>query len=254
MRQVGGMTEPFKLIPEKGNHDIFVFGDHASNQIPSELNNLGLSGEDLTRHIAWDIGTETVIRQLCEHFGCVGQLAGFSRLVIDPNRGTDAIDLVPEISDGTKIPGNSNLSAKDVQQRIERYYQPYHNQVNATLKALGNPFVIYIHSFTPHPHTGEKRSMDFGLLVKHDPSSAEVLRQNLVELPQNFTVEVNEPYSAEYYNHTMDTHVTSPALRHLAIEIRQDHIDTEEKARQIAALLADCIEPIINGTVSPLST
>ena len=248
------MTEAYKLIPHEGNCDIFVFGDHASNDIPAEFNNLGLRGEDLTRHIAWDIGTETVIRHLCEHFECAGQLAGFSRLLIDPNRGTNASDLVPEVSDGTPIPGNTNLSIADIQHRIDNYYLPYHNQVSATLRTLKKPFVIYIHSFTPHPLTGENRSMDFGLLVKHDPNSAEVLRQNLTNLPHNFTVEVNQPYSAEYYNHTMDTHVTEPTLRHLAIEIRQDHIDTEEKARHIAALLADCIEPVINGSVTLHST
>lgn len=254
MRQVGGMTEAFKLIPDEGNRDIFVFGDHASKYIPPELDNLGLNGEDLTRHIAWDIGTEVVIRQLCEHFKCAGQLAAFSRLVIDPNRDASAEDLVPEVSDGTVIPGNRNLSAADLQHRIENYHQPYHNQVSETLRSLEQPFVIYIHSFTPRPHKGENRSMDFGLLVKHDPGSADILRENLLTLPQNFTVEVNQPYSAEYYNHTMDTHVVRPALRHLAIEIRQDHIDTEDKARQIAALLADCIEPVISRSVTPHST
>ena len=254
MRQVGGMTEAYKLIPGAGNRDVFVFGDHASNHIPPELNNLGLSGADLTRHIAWDIGTETVIRHLCEHFKCAGQLAGFSRLLIDPNRETSAADLVPEVSDGTVIPGNADLSAADIQRRIENYHQPYHNQVSQTLKRLNQPFVIYIHSFTPRPHKGESRSMDFGLLVKHDPDSAAVLQENLLNMPQNFTVEVNQPYSAEYYNYTMDTHVARPALRHLAIEIRQDHIDTEEKARHIAALLADCIEPIIDQAVTPHST
>lgn len=248
------MTEAYQIIPERGNRDIFVFGDHASNLIPPEFENLGLQAEDLARHIAWDIGTETVIQSLCERFKCPGQMAGFSRLLIDPNRDTGAVDVVPEVSDGTTIPGNQNLTAGDIQRRIDGYYQPYHDQVSTTLKRLKNPFVIYIHSFTPKPATGEARSMDFGLLVKHDPNSAEQLRQNLLGLSENFTVEVNQPYSAEYFNHTMDTHVSSPALRHLAIEIRQDHINTEEKARHIAALLADCIDPIIKGTVSPLST
>ena len=74
------MSQAFNTIKATKDAPVFIFGDHASRHIPSEYDNLGLSGEDLTRHIAWDIGTETVIRHLCEHFGCGGQLAVVSRL------------------------------------------------------------------------------------------------------------------------------------------------------------------------------
>jgi len=250
---MGGMTEPFKLIPDQGNRDIFVFGDHASNYIPPELENLGLRDADMIRHIALDIGTATVIRSLCAHFKCPGQLAGFSRLLIDPNRDTSASDLIPESSDGTSIPGNQALEPTDKQHRIDRFYQPYHDQIGQTLDRLASPFVIYIHSFTPKPKTGQARRMDFGLLMKHDPESAVRLRKAFKRANPEFKIEVNQPYSAEQYNHTMDTHVAPRILRHLAIEIRQDHIDSEEKALKIAAILAERIGPIIENAVSPNS-
>jgi len=57
---------------------------------------------------------------------------------------------------------------------------------------------------------------------------------------------MNEPYSAHDLNHTIDANVASRGLRHLAIEIRQDHIETEEKARDIASVLAGRLAPIVN--------
>ena len=55
------MSEAYHSIAATKNVPLFIFGDHASKHIPEEYNNLGLSGDDLTRHIAWDIGTETCL-------------------------------------------------------------------------------------------------------------------------------------------------------------------------------------------------
>ena len=55
------MSEPFHIIPAVSETPLFFFGDHASRHIPARYDNLGLSGDDLTRHIAWDIGTEAVL-------------------------------------------------------------------------------------------------------------------------------------------------------------------------------------------------
>ena len=104
------MTLAFHKIAAAKETPLFVFGDHASKHIPDEYDNLGLSGDDLTRHIAWDIGTETIVRELCTHFGCGGQVAGVSRLVIDLNRDVEMRGLIPASSDGSKIPGNEDLS------------------------------------------------------------------------------------------------------------------------------------------------
>ena len=54
------MSEAFHIIPAVKDTPVFIFGDHASKHIPDEFNDLGLQGDDLTRHIAWDIGSQTV--------------------------------------------------------------------------------------------------------------------------------------------------------------------------------------------------
>jgi len=46
-------------------------------------------------------------------------------------------------------------------------------------------------------------------------------------------------------NHTIDANIAPRGLRHLAIELRQDHIDTDEKAQNMARVLAVTLEPLL---------
>jgi len=247
-------AKSFETIADKTRQDVFIFGDHASNHIPGEFDNLGLSGEDLTRHIAWDIGTERIIRRLCEKIGCAGQLAAVSRLVIDLNRDVSSDSLIPEMTDATTVPGNSGLSELERQKRIEDYHESYHRHLGKMIETLGKPFVISVHSFTPKPRHGDLRATEIGLLVKEDTESAENLRQSLADSNNDFNVGINLPYSAYDLNYTIDRHVTPRGLPHLAIEIRQDHIDTDKKAEAMADILADCLLPVIQKALAHLSS
>ncbi len=247
------MTHAFEHIPAQGRQNVFIFGDHASNHIPPDYNNLGLSGDDLTRHIAWDIGTEQIVRRLCAHFKCGGQLAGVSRLVIDLNRDMTMDSLIPDHSDETLITGNANLTPAQRQDRISRFYSPYHTELGRQLDQRDDPFVLSVHSFTPQPRGGARRLTDIGLLVKHDEPSAEQFKHSLDSLGQGFNVGMNKPYSAYDLNYTIDAHVAPRALRHLAIEIRQDLVDTAAGVAEISNLLAERLEPIIHRAHIPIT-
>lgn len=239
------MAKPFHTITAKTDIPLFVFGDHASRHIPDALDNLGLSGDDLTRHIAWDIGTDVIVRYLCEHFGCAGQMAGVSRLVIDLNRDPDMPSSIPKDSDGTIIPGNQDIGEAERMARIETYHTPYHTELSTALSRYDDPMVISIHSFTDKPNLGDLRRVDIGLLVKHDEASAEALRQRFEDSDLDFVLGINEPYSAHVLNYTIDTAVAAKNLRHLAIEVKQSHIDTDDKALRMAKILADRLEPLV---------
>ena len=241
------MTDPFHLIASISDVPLFLFGDHASRHIPERYDNLGLSGEDLTRHIAWDIGSEDVLRGLCARFGCGGMVAGFSRLLIDPNRSKRMETLVPEDSDGTLIPGNQNLDAEGRRERIDTLYNPYHAALSAQLnKSQASSLIISVHSFTPKPDLGEKRTVDIGLLVKHDESTAQAFKNAIYRLAPKLSVGVNEPYSAYDLNHTIDFHVAPRALPHLAIEIRQDHIHHSQGVTRYVKLIGDALKQIMD--------
>jgi len=239
------MSKSYEFIPAVKDSHLFIFGDHASKSIPEAYDNLGLSGDDLTRHIAWDIGTEAVIRRLCERFGCAGQLAGVSRLVVDLNRDVTSPSIIPEVSDETIIPGNTALSLTEKNARIDQYHTPYHQALSDNIQALGAPFILSIHSFTPKPRRGDARQTDIGLLVKDDEQSAAQLHDSFLASVHDFNLGINEPYSAHDLNYTIDRHAAPRGLRHLAIEIRQDHIDTNAKAEKIADIFAERLASVI---------
>ncbi len=237
------MSDPFHIIPGTTDAPFFFFGDHASRHIPDSYADLGLSGDDLTRHIAWDIGSEDVIRGLCARFKCAGIVAGFSRLLIDPNRSKRMDDWIPKESDGTLIPGNQDIDADSRKTRIDTLYAPYHAALAKQLSAQSvGPLAVSIHSFTPKPNLGERRRLDFGLLVKHDEANAARFKLLMNQLAPELSVGINEPYSALDLNHTVDFHLAPRALPHLAIEIRQDHIDTPQGVIRCVKLLGDALK------------
>jgi len=239
------MINAFETIPSKRDIPLFVFGDHASRHIPAGYDNLGLEGDDLTRHIAWDPGTEQIVRTICEELGSAGQLAGVSRLLIDLNRVQTMDSLIPEISDSSVVPGNQNLSATEKQNRIDRYYTPYHTAMGQALDRMGFGLAVSIHSFTPQLSGQKPRELDIGLLFKVDEASAEHLKSELLTLKPDWRIAYNEPYSAFDLNHTIDANVSTRGLPHLSIEVNQALIDTDAKARDIGRLLGKALEPLI---------
>ncbi len=240
------MSKAYYTIPARQRLPLFIFGDHASRHIPAEYDNLGLSGADLTRHIAWDIGTETVVREMCKALGCGGQVAGVSRLVIDLNRVLTMATLIPETSDATLIPGNQNIDDDEWQKRVDKYYTPYHESIGRSLDAMGFGMGISIHSFTPQLNGQSPRQLDIGLLFKVDTLSAERFKTELAKIRPEWRVANNEPYSAFDLNHTVDEHISSRELPHLSIEINQALIDTDDKAISVARDLAKALRPLMN--------
>ncbi|WP_298913121.1 N-formylglutamate amidohydrolase [uncultured Algimonas sp.] len=223
----------------------FVFADHASNHVPDWVGDLGVPEADMTRHIAWDIGTEAVTRALCDRLGCAGMVCAFSRLVIDVNRDAQAPGLIPESSDGTDIPGNHELSDVARDERASRLYDAYHAALGAALDDRPGCLALSIHSFTPQLVGQPPRRTDIGLLVKDDSETAVAFIAAMRDIAPDFLVEVNEPYSAFDLNHTVDHNVVPRGLRHLAIELRQDHIGTEADAVRMADRLARAIRPLL---------
>lgn len=238
------MQTSFHSIAPSRDINLFIFGDHASNYIPPQYDNLGLSGDDLTRHIAWDLGTDVIVRALCAHFGCAGQLAAVSRLVIDINREPERDTLIPPESDGTQIIANQNLTPEQRQARIDAHYAPYHAALGKQLASMEDPLVLSVHSFTPQVRGQAPRDVEIGLLMRHDEATAHAFMARM-KAAHDYNIQINEPYSAYDLNYTIDHHLAPRGLRHLAIEIRQDHVDTDDKA----AAMADALAPILAGLI-----
>jgi predicted N-formylglutamate amidohydrolase len=220
------MTASRILRPE-GSGRFVLFCDHASNYIPLELHDLGLPASELGRHIAWDIGAAGVTEALSEFFDAPAIFCNISRLVIDCNRRLNASDLIPEVSDGTVIPGNLHLSAAARATRIALWFHPYHDAVDSILlerEARGvQSIAVSIHSMTPCL-AGEPRPWQIALSSHVDRSFAEPV---LAALRRSGEVVVgdNQPYDLDpEVDYSVPFHALRRKLPHIQVEFRQDEI------------------------------
>ncbi len=238
--------QPLDLIAGATGRRLVLFGDHASNALPPAYGDLGLSRELLGRHIAYDIGAESVIRRLAVLTGAPAALAMFSRLLIDPNRGEDDPTLVMRISDGALIPGNARIDAEEIARRVEAFWRPYRDAcaglIDAGLARGAVPVLIGIHSFTPH-FKGRARPWQVGVLWDRDPRLALPLIEAL--RAENLVVGDNEPYDGALRGDSMYELSTRRGLPGALIEIRQDLLETPEQCDAWAARLARILPPIL---------
>ncbi len=248
-------TPTFDVQNADSPNQLLFTVDHASRFIPEEYGHLGL--EDISvlhRHIAWDIGVEDVTRRLSEKLNGTAIYARFSRLLLDANRYPKDTALIPEVSDGIEVPANKGISSQERQQRIDKYFHPYHNKITELLEEKiaqhQEPLLISMHSFTPVMNDFE-RPWHIGVLWDQDDRVAapmlEFLRQN-----SSLVVGDNEPYSArDPLGYTMSAHGTDRNVPHVAIEIRQDLIDTHQGAEKWACIMADVVSHVMGKAPLP---
>ncbi len=216
-----------QILRPQGAGRFVLFCDHASNNIPAELHQLGLPVAERARHIAWDIGAAGVTAALSEILDAPAILCNTSRLVIDCNRQLNAADLIPEISDGTTIPGNLHLSETARTTRIERWFHPYHNAIESVLldrEAKGvQSVVVSIHSMTA-ALSGELRPWHIAISSYLDRRIAEPVLAAL-RLPGDIVVGDNQPYDVNpVIDYSIPFHALRRRLPHIQVEFRQNEI------------------------------
>ena len=219
-------NEAYELVEAEPRNRLILLCDHASNRLPPEYGDLGLSSGQFARHIAYDIGAAAVTLGLADRLGGTAVLSRFSRLLIDPNRGMDDPTLIMRISDGAVVPGNRHLDEGERQRRIETYHRPYHDAVASAIAGVKSqglvPFIVSIHSFTP-VWRGWARPWHVGILWDQDEAVARRMISGF-EAQGDLVVGDNEPYHGALEGDTLNTHATKAGLPHALIEIRQDLI------------------------------
>jgi len=216
-----------RTLRPRGSGRFVFFCDHACNDIPAELQHLGLPASELARHIAWDIGAAGVTAALSEILDAPAILCNTSRLVIDCNRHLNAADLIPEISDGTVIPGNLRLSEAARAIRIERWFHPYHSAIESVLlerEGRGvQSIVVSIHSMTASL-AGEPRPWQIAISSHLDRRIAEPVLAAL-RRPGDIVVGDNQPYNLDpEVDYSVPFHALRRKLPHLQVEFRQNEI------------------------------
>ncbi len=235
-----GEVPAFSLEGESRRSRYLLVCDHAGNRIPGKLTMLGLPESELRRHIAWDIGVAAVSRKLAKALDATLILQNYSRLVIDSNRPLNSSDSIVRRSERTDIPGNQNLSAAAVQQRVLEIFTPYHNCIRATLDARlrrhQDTVLIFMHSFTPI-YLGEQRPWHIGVLYNRDARLANALIP-VLRAESGLNVGDNEPYTVgDDTDYSIPEYGERRGLLHVGIEIRQDLIDNEASQQQWAERL-----------------
>ena len=238
---------PYTLLNGEGRRPILLVCDHASRAVPRALAGLGLDDVALSRHIGWDIGAAELTRRLALRLDAPAVLAGYSRLVIDLNRPPGDPQSILAVSDGVAVPGNAGLCAAAQEERAEAFHWPYHHAVDqafARLRRQGpEPLFFSVHTFTPSLG-GEDRQWDLGVLWNRDPRMAVPLIDILRETA-GLCVGDNQPYSGKDIAYTLNLHAGVAGLAHCAIEVRQDHCESEGGLDRFANLLTAALERIL---------
>ena len=247
-RAGAGMQDARVIVQDEPAYPALLVCDHASNFIPSELDRLGLSETQLATHIGWDIGAANVLNCLVDLLRLPAVAGAYSRLVVDCNRHLDDPSAFPEFSDGIAIPGNAGLTAGEREARAEQIYWPYHHQVRDQLRALERyviaPALIAVHTFTPAMN-GRLRPWHIGVLWDKDDRIARPFMDALSRA-DDVIVGDNEPYSGKHpADFTIDHHAEAEGLPHLALEVRQDLVETRAGALEWSTRIAEVLTDIL---------
>lgn len=242
-------NDVYEIINSSAKSRWLVTCEHASNHVPSSVHGgtLGLSPEDMQRHIAYDVGAAGVTRHLANLLNAPAILSRFSRLVIDPNRGEDDPTLMMRVYDHTIIPGNRHADAAEIEHRLEAYYRPYHNALGAL--AAGNPdaVMLAIHSFTPRLNSRAPRPWHIGILYASDDRMAAPLMARLKQEP-DLCVGDNQPYLGHLPGDAVDRHALQSGRPNILIELRQDLIEDAEGQLEWAERLAPILQDVLKQT------
>ena len=202
--------------------------EHASNAIPAELGNLGLSPEILASHVAWDPGALDVGQYIAHALNAPIVIGQYSRLVTDLNRSPENHESVPAHAFGVDVPANSGLSREAIKTRQDLYHAPYWKEVEELIQNIfseGHSCLhLGVHSFT-HNYPGQVREMDLGLLVDPDHIGdgpiTKIVHKHLNDA--GLDCRINEPYSG--LNDGITTHLRNRFTdgRYASIEFEVSH-------------------------------
>jgi len=218
--------------------------DHATNTIPTPLQ---VSEEDrpwLRTHWAWDIGAAAITRELVRRRQLLAVLSTFSRLVCDPNRSADDPTWIRTQVEGHPLSFNQHLDDEERRRRKTTYHEPYHHLIDKVMQETqslgGEVSVLSIHSFTPRLE-GSERRMEVGVLYDRFEAVARRLA-GLLE-GQGFITALNEPYSGlAGMMPSARRHGARYGVIYLQLEIRQDLIDTDDKASEVTKRISAALD------------
>jgi len=237
--QTGVSHEAHETLGDPHDGPFLFTCEHATNLLP-EWQPSEPDRPFLGDHWGWDVGAADLARALARATGSAVVLSRFSRLVCDPNRHPEEPSFVVTEVEGHALSFNRGVDDAERARRRAAYFDPYHDAVDRALgrrRASGRPVhLCSIHSFTP-VFSGAARAMEVAVLYDDHEPHAECLGDALAA--EGFAVAHNEPYSG-YAGliYAARRHGRAHGVPYLEIEVRQDLIDTPERAAAVAVRVA----------------
>lgn len=242
---------PCNIVNPDGHGRVVLICEHGGRLVPQALGDLGLPPEAFEGHIAWDIGAAGVARAMSGILDAPLLLQRYSRLVIDCNRSFQSPDLIPEVSDGTQVPGNRGLTPEERQARHDAILVPFHDAVTKVLDSRPDPqrtIILMIHSFTPRLQSqGVERPMHLGFLFNRDPRLGRAMVAAVRAENPSLIAEENAPYQcSDLTDYAVPVHAEPRGVLHALVEIRNDLIATPDAQVAWAEILTRALARALN--------
>ncbi len=241
---------PVAITNPSGGSRLVLIGDHAGNRVPASLDALGLPPAELSRHIALDIGVSGLGAMLSKALDAPFIEQVYSRLVIDCNRDPGRADAMPQVSDGTIIPGNAALSPEHRQARVAEVHAPYQDAIARILAerdAGGRQAVLVaLHSFTP-VMAGVARQWHCGVLYDGGDTRLALAVLGRLRGEEALVVGDNEPYAMQGTDHTVPRHAYAARRPYVEFEVRQDLIADADGQARWCAIIAGVLTDALRG-------
>jgi predicted N-formylglutamate amidohydrolase len=239
--------EPVEIVNAASTSPMLLICEHAGQAIPQKLGTLGLTDAQRALHIAYDIGSEKLARDLASRFDCTLILQRYSRLVFDCNRPPHYAQSIPTVSDKVEIPGNRNQTSSDRTARITEIFEPFAAACQEQIARSSVRYTYSIHSFTPSLN-GVSRPWEIGFLYRNQISRGADLLRLAAQLWPNTTIGDNEPYriddETDWY---IPVCAEKREIPHSLIEVRNDLLLTDDGCREWGGRLHDLLSQFMEN-------
>ena len=143
-------------------------------------------------HWQVDLGAAELTRELSAALQCPALLSRCSRLVVDVNRPLQSETLMRPMADGVEVQLNRALTPHQFEDRITRFYLPYHRRLRQLVAQHQPTLALSIHSFSP-TYEGHRRSVEVGVLYRRA---------------------LDQPHAHNVHAHTPQTHTHTETHQH----------------------------------------
>jgi N-formylglutamate deformylase len=267
------MKQPFHF--HQGDIPLLISMPHVGTTIPAEVRAQLTSLADNLADTDWHL---PLLYNMAKELGASVIHAEYSRYVIDLNRSSDDSNLYPGqdttglcpidtfAKEALYIDGKTP-DAAEVQRRIQQYWQPYHQQLQAELERLRAKHGIAIlwdaHSIAsqvPRFFQGKLPDLNFG--TADQQSCASGLQQALADTLQTaLQMQVSEPAYTHVFNGRfkggyITRHYGQPAQKIHAVQLEMSQCIYMDEAAPYSyrADLAAQVQPLLRSLISACQT